>query len=218
MGRLQRFEIRLDRRLAQFGLAGEPAPIELPSTPAEQEPEQRQEALAVPDPEQLQNVPRVKAVHPFTEGGATLLLPKERLGHPPWSSRRSRSPTPKGSAHSSHRTGHRWTASFRPVSESRNLPVAASVEEPVASTRSSGYSSAAIFRTRLGSGEAVDLVQHDGRPRTLAAKKQLRVRQLPSDGGAVAVPVDCVWKHSGQRRLAHPPHPGEPDDRRRDHA
>ena len=72
-------------------------------------------------------------------------------GRPPCNSLRSRSAIPKGSSHSSQSTGYGCTSRFRPVSESRNFPVAASVDEPVARIRSPGYSSAAILSRRLGS-------------------------------------------------------------------
>ena len=72
-------------------------------------------------------------------------------GSPPCNRRRSRSARSSQFVHSSHRTGCRWTDRFRPVRESLNLCVTASVEEPVARTFNDGYSSATTLSSRLRS-------------------------------------------------------------------
>lgn len=61
----------------------------------------------------------------------------DRRGQAPRCSRTRRSRTPNA-ASSSTRTGVRWTARFRPVRLSRNVSVAANVEDPVARIRMPG--------------------------------------------------------------------------------
>ena len=79
---LERVEIRPDGHAAQLRLPGQAADVELSAAPAQEEPEQRQESLAVPDVEKLQDVPGVEAVDPLAEGRGAFLVPQQRLRQP----------------------------------------------------------------------------------------------------------------------------------------
>ena len=67
MGHLHGFDVGLDRRTAQLAQVRESVVVDLSAALAQEQPEQREEALAAADTEQLQDIPRVEAVDPFAE-------------------------------------------------------------------------------------------------------------------------------------------------------
>ena len=61
-------------------------------------------------------------------------------------------------------------------------------------------------------GKTMDLVEHDGSPGRLPGKERFGVSKCPSGGGQVAVQVERIGQHPGERRLPDAPHAGKPDD------
>jgi hypothetical protein len=59
----------------------------------------------------------------------------------------------------------------------------------------------------------MNLVQHQHRIRRLGVEKQLRILQRARRRGQIAVQVQRIGQHPGNRRFAHSPHTGQPDDR-----
>lgn len=66
---------------------------------------------------------------------------------------------------------------------------------------------------QAGIGKTVHFVEHDHGPAPPPAEKELGVGQGAGGRRQVAVQVDGVGQHAGQRGLAHPPNAGQPDDR-----
>ena len=131
---------------------GRLSPQRVASAEAQNAFDELEETTPLLDSEQFLDIPRVIRIEPFrVNPPGSYSSDSNAGGSPPRSSRGRRSATPKALS-SSCRTGTRWRLRVRPVRLSRNLRVAASVDDPVARILSRGNPSAPIFSRLPGSG------------------------------------------------------------------
>ena len=209
---LKGFQVGLHRWPAQFGEAGETGVVDLAATPPQQQPKQRQEPLAVTDGEQLEDVTRVEAVDPFGEEAFGLFLVQQCI----------RQASVEKSA---VQTGHaEWLRALLPqdgIEMDRRLTAGQRVAELPGGGEGRGSGGQdlqmrVLVRCDLQQTaripQLVHLVEDDNGSGPLASEEQLGVFESPRDGRQVTVHVDGARQHSGEGRLPHPAHTGQPND------
>ena len=192
---LERFEIRPDGQTAQLGLPGHAADVELSAARAQEEPEQRQESLAVPDIEQLQDVPGVEAVDPLAEGRGAFLVPQQRLRQPAVQQAAVEIADPEGfrALFPEHRTEmDRLLAPSQGVAE---LAGGGRCERPGRQNPKARVPVGGDLQQQARVRQAVDLVEDDGGAGRLAAEEQLRIRQCLRGAGKLTVQVLRIGQH-----------------------
>ena len=169
----------LDRRKAQLAQTRQPAVVELPAAPAEQQPEQRQKAGAVADVEQFQNVPRVETVDPLTERPRLLAFGQQRCRQPAVQeppvevphAERFRAFLPQHRAEVNHGLAPGQRVAELAGGGQRRRPGGQHLETRIY-VRSD-------LQEAAGVRQPVDLVEHDGRPGLPAFEEELRIVQGP---------------------------------------